>query len=387
MNEEPEWRQETTKTSKLLSDVVDFYKKYEKLPQSAKHFCKTTFVKIMTVEFVLNVNVAESVGTQTEAGTRAVLDNYIMGVYKNGEKQSNDSGGRGSETVTINIYKALEQFHKFHEEMENTGKLTVPRICDFHRVLMADIPEHCKRAGEMRKNIAYVLWDQRYHTYPDPAIVEILFDACIDHHSIHMTRYKKLAEKGPSVESFSYLFRCASRLLFDFVDAHPFSDGNGRMCRLLANYVLTLITPFPVALYMSSTCGGRSGREDYLNAIVECRMKRKKGPGTLAAMLIEGTWRGWKNLFSILEQNNLLTPTVKVIGPIVVKKSEDVQQRNERMMKVFKRFSVEVQSDMVERITKAINDANVSADDQDDNADIKRITLCVGIELHLHIYN
>ena len=26
------------------------------------------------------------------------------------------------------------------------------------------------------------------------------------------------------------LFKCAARLLFSFVDAHPFGDGNGRMC-------------------------------------------------------------------------------------------------------------------------------------------------------------
>ena len=129
----------------------------------------------------------------------------------------------------------------------------------------------------MRKEIAYVMWNDKDYFYPEPMVTEQLFYAFIDHHCSHMMHYhKKLAQKGPIVESFDYLFKCAAQLMFDFVDAHPFSNGNGRMCRLLANYVLTLITPFLVALYSSG-----EGRKDYMNAIVECRDHRDKGPGTL----------------------------------------------------------------------------------------------------------
>ena len=105
-----------------------------------------------------------------------------------------------------------------------------------------------KDAGEIRKGIAHAMCDDGDLIYPDPKVVGQLFYACIDHHCIHMTQYEKRAEKAPSVESFGYLFKCVVRLLFNFVDAHPFGDGNGCMCRLLANHVLSLITPFPVAL-------------------------------------------------------------------------------------------------------------------------------------------
>ena len=126
------------------------------------------------------------------------------------------------------------------------------------------------------------------------------------------------------MEAFGYLFKCAAQLLFDFVDAHPFGDG--RMCCLLANYVLSLITPFPVAPYDSGE--GRSGRKDYVDAIVECRKNRDKGPGTLAAMLIEGTWRGWKIL---LEKHDFFTSMINPIGPVAVCKSDDIQVRNEKI--------------------------------------------------------
>jgi len=116
-------------------------------------------------------------------------------------------------------------------------------------------------------------------------------------------------------DSTAYIFKCAALLLFSFVDAHPFTDGNGRMCRLLANHVLSLITPFPVGLY-HKTHPGRSGRKDYIDAIMECRSHREKGLGKLAAMLVEGAWRGWKSLFENAERRG----SGVTIGPIVVEK-------------------------------------------------------------------
>ena len=248
--------------------------------------------------------------------------------------------------VTVNVYEALNHFFGLHadEEMSHTGKLTVQQICDIHRILMAQLRDD---AGEPCKGEAYVTCrnDEDYF-YPEPLVANQLFYACMDHHCEHMTQYcQKFTEKGPDVEVFGFLFKCAARLLFDFVDAHPFGDGNGRMCRLLANYVLSLITPFPVALYSSGE--GRSGREDYIDAIVECREHRDKGPGTLAAMLIEGTWRGWKSLFRILEQRNL-TSAVPIGGPIV-KKSDTVDVTNKKVTQALERLKIEVKPDMLSR--------------------------------------
>ena len=139
ITELPKWRQNREGTSKLLSEIVEFFKRYEELSQSAKQFCKDSFVKLMTVKFVLNVNVGESVGTQMVDGTRAVLDDYI-------ERQSNQqplsteqqSLKTKDHLVTVNIYEALKRFFKLHDtdEMSRTGKLTVEQICDIHRVLM-----------------------------------------------------------------------------------------------------------------------------------------------------------------------------------------------------------------------------------------------------------
>ena len=374
--EVPTWRGDSgEETTAMLTDIVTYYEKYENLPPPAKHFCKTSFSKLMTVKFILDVNIDESVGTQTADGTRAVLDAYIK------KQQSPSNLGRGQgvnndHVVTINVFKTLNKFYDMRDEMENTGKVTVLQICDMHRVLMNELRDD---AGELRKTYVFSTWKNEDYVYPDFDVAEQLLYACVDHHSTHMTEYGKLAEKAPKVESFCYLFKCAARLLFDFVDAHPFGDGNGRMCRLLANYVLSLITPFPVALYGSGE--GRTTREDYVNAIVECRDNREKGPGTLAAMLIEGTLRGWQNLFRILERRRDLTS--KRVGPVVVHKGGTVEDRNKNITRALKRYNIESSSQILECVARAIDEEH---DVTESNAVRKMVSLSDDVILHLHIY-
>ena len=124
-------------------------------------------------------------------------------------------------------------------------------------------------------------WDSSVYFYPPPENVENLFYAAIDRHNMYMESVvnMKTEEKVP------YIFKCAAWLLFTFVDIHPFVDGNGRLCRLLANYVLSLITPFPVSTY-SPTGKEGSGRQRYIEAIVECRKSSSRHPIRLCEILL-----------------------------------------------------------------------------------------------------
>ncbi len=123
----------------------------------------------------------------------------------------------------------------------------------------------------------------------------------IDHHNLHMEYYRMEVQKG-STKEVEFIVKCAARLLFDFVDVHPFFDGNGRMCRLLANYVVSIITPFPVSVYLPLI----SYRSDYIDAIVKCRDNREEGPRDLAAMILAGIYLEWESLFENLERLRLL---------------------------------------------------------------------------------
>jgi len=84
------------------------------------------------------------------------------------------------------------------------------------------------------------------------------------------------------------------------------------MCRLLANYVLSLITPFQVTIYRNKS---RSSRSDYVNAIVRCRDHPEEGPRALASMLVVGAWCGWKELDALINKRS------SAVISMVVKKS------------------------------------------------------------------
>ena len=117
-----------------------------------------------------------------------------------------------------------------------------------------------------------------------------------------------------------------------------------------------------------------------MSAIVECRKNREKGPGTLAAMLIEGTWRGWESLFRILVERDL---TLKVVGPVVIHQKDTTENRDKKIIDAIKRYNTKTNSHIPEFVPEVINKEHYVPDD--DAVGIK-VPLCNDAVLHLHIY-
>ena len=325
-DERPPWRSPDEKrtTSEMLREIAEMMERYETLPEEAHKFSQNLFARAMAVDYVYNSNIGEDVGTQTKDETETLLEQLFVGKKLRVSEESREK------KETINTYKALRAIHEVHDEMDKTGMLTVQQVCDVHKVLLDGLHPNC---GKIRKSEALAFCENGPSYYPSPQIVEQLFHYAIDHHNIHMGALQSGSVATTTREKVEYLIKCAAWLLFKFVDAHPFSDGNGRMCRLLANYVLTLITPFPVALYHIHR-SNRSGRQNYIDAIVECREDRpKQRPCKLATMLVEGAWWGWTYLFQNLERRKLLE-SAKIYGPIAIQKSK-TEQVKERVAKVF----------------------------------------------------
>lgn len=91
-------------------------------------------------------------------------------------------------------------------------------------------------------------------------------------------------------------FKLASVALFRTVDVHPFSDGNSRLCRLVASSMLSQHHFFPV--YVQPATGyaddSKAGwRSIYINAIKACRRHPAHLPEDLCALLIESSWSAW----------------------------------------------------------------------------------------------
>ena len=84
------------------------------------------------------------------------------------------------------------------------------------------------------------------------------------------------------------IFKSLAWLVFELLDLHPFSDGNGRLCRLLCSYVLSTYTPFPSPIYNLSK---------YVHALIAAR--KSKYPYELTNIIIEGNLTSWRMLADI----------------------------------------------------------------------------------------
>jgi len=341
----PSWRSSEEKTtSRMLEEIAQKSEMYDGLPKAAHDFSNNEFARAMAIDYVHNLNIGESVGTQSEDETHTLLERFLAG------KEFSDVDRSKEQKETINTCKAMRAIHKLHEEMEKTGLLTVQQVCGVHKVLLEGLHADC---GKIRSTDVWTYWHDGPHFYPSHKKVENLFYSLIDHHNIHM---RALDSVPTTLERVKYLFKCAAWLLFTFVDVHPFVDGNGRMCRLLANHVLSLITPFPVRLYHKNH-SNRSGRGDYIKAIIQCREYPEEGPRELATMLVEGAWRGWNCLFENLKQLQLSVERVHRIGPIIIQKSrsDEVGERVKRVCEREQGVNLEMATTKVLGETQKIN--------------------------------
>ena len=80
------------------------------------------------------------------------------------------------------------------------------------------------------------------------------------------------------------VYKCGAWLLFRLVSLHPFSDGNGRLARLLCAYCLCVETPFLTAVDFDRN-------QDFLDAVVNARINGH--PVELTRLLIKSSWTMW----------------------------------------------------------------------------------------------
>ena len=125
-------------------------------------------------------------------------------------------------------------------------------------------------------------------------------------------RYNEVIDKIKCEEDNYFkmekLFKCSAWLLMQIISLHPFSDGNGRLSRLLCSYALGVMTPFDTPIY---NIYSNSRREDYIDAIISDRESEGKHPKYICALIIESNWHAWKNfLEKVNEKRNFCSATI-----------------------------------------------------------------------------
>lgn len=391
--EKPKWRKSGViiTTSQMISEIASLRKKYCSLSDGEKSICSKV-VPIMAVDSIYHLNVREKVGTQSWAETKDIIQSV--------DQLEGTSDARAIKE-TLNTHSAMEKlFDLFKVDFNNEGLLSVQEICGVHGILMEGL--HPK-AGRIREDndIAITCWDDDVHIYPIPKKAEDQFYGLVDCYNIVVSNLLKTQKKGvekhhtcccfsiacdqSSNSSFTEaVIKCSTLLMANFVNAHPFADGNGRMCRLLANYALGLITPFPVTIYHTDTAGNGVGRDDYVNAIVQFRVNPDEGPRDTAAMLTEGLWRGWKIVFKYLESYK---SQMASIGPLVLQldgAADAILRKVERILRTNSHLTMEKEV-LVETIKGALKQNDYANLEQNE---CKRvfITLKEGLKLELNVY-
>lgn len=152
--------------------------------------------------------------------------------------------------------QAARGFVLLQTSSERGEHLTVDLIKCVHSILMSGSMENC---GEFRTTPAYA---DDYIFAPHDSISE------------RMENMVNLFEKNVT-SSNVYVVNVAVQLMLDFVTIHPFSNGNGRMCRMLFSYALRRMGfPFPVTL----DSGHSKSYKHYITALKKAQTQGKKGP-------------------------------------------------------------------------------------------------------------
>lgn len=136
-------------------------------------------------------------------------------------------------------------------------------IRKWHTILLGEIESH---AGKFRTHgseatTTDLIGDK--HKYPHHALVRSNTEnlcKCICLLLKHIgTKYNELHSR------VLYVFALAAFAQFHFVDIHPFSDGNGRICGFLSKRILDWVCPVPFPQFPD--------RNVYLRTLDTCRME------------------------------------------------------------------------------------------------------------------
>lgn len=134
--------------------------------------------------------------------------------------------------VISNYQRAYRWLHS--RETSHVDKLL---LCELHKLIMEGLDARSSHVGTYRSGQASI---GPVVLFPKPAEVNDLMEDFL----LHFNQLCKRADVS--------FVAIATYFLHEFLSIHPFFDGNGRMARLLCDFILSIYKmPFPVNLCMS----------------------------------------------------------------------------------------------------------------------------------------
>jgi fido (protein-threonine AMPylation protein) len=204
--------------------------------------------------------------------------------------------GEGLNTLPerINLYSAWSFLcslivSNLQQDSESRGWLDILWLKQLHERLMSGLIDEqlCTRPGVFSLAPRSANYKGHEHFYPHFTNEKEWFDALqpvLDRFNALIQHVKQTDYPGKILD----LCKCATWILYHIVSLHPFSDGNGRLSRFLASFVLTLFCPFPCAVFdiREST---DSSHMSFIDSIIYAR-DNHSDLSYLFALIIDSVW-------------------------------------------------------------------------------------------------
>ena len=322
--ENPKWRthgaqeafsQDMT-VEEMISDIMKYHKRWkEEEGDYDKKLIEEVKDKFL-LEFITHVNKEEEHGFSTLEETTSVLRNRPSHSRLNRSQSIEEKETINLERAYINLLKKI----KSEERASDYGLLEASLLEETHRIILQDIPLPAKdytKPGEMSNKRRIAEFNGEIYEYQNPGDMKNTVNNLLDKYNLLFDSCTKNQLK--SYDDYYNLFKISAWLLFELLDLHPFSDGNGRLCRILCSYSLSAFTPFPTPIYNVWT---NSSKDDYKQALVDTRKFYNRQPRGLATMIIECSCFGWRNFFRELDSKKKSRDTVPANASQATNKEE-----------------------------------------------------------------
>lgn len=267
----------------MINDIVSFHNLWNAQKHTIPKRVVVTANDCMLHECVYRINQEEGVGTQDWASTMELLQGTNKECYSISEQE------------TKNIKKAFLHLQTIRSQWEEDtrGFLEVEEcLVKTHKVLMTGVMSPGKTApGKFSSGPRIAHCNNKVHHYPIKSNQEWqnTLTTLVDRHNALVASIQLEPVRNRVVS----LYKLAAWFLFELICYHPFADGNGRLCRLLASHILSAHAPFATPIYnIFSQIAG----ETFLEAIVSCR-ENSDGthfPMDLTSLIIESSWLTWQ---------------------------------------------------------------------------------------------
>lgn len=194
------------------------------------------------------------------------------------------------ELKVYNLKKAIDYLLPIEESVicsPTSTWLAVEKIKDLHQIVMAGLLDH---AGSFRCSEASPAGYSMYY-YKSPTKIEPALEMLCRKTIKRMEEAQKLEAYSP--DHVKELTSIAANFLGTFLDIHPFSNGNGRTCRLLMSCILSSICIVPISLNLSTS---KPCREVYLTILSDARLSSVHDYSTLHSFVLEAVHRNISQL-------------------------------------------------------------------------------------------